>query len=147
MDGGTFARPIVAEAVDRGAIAAVWPHVAPKLRPAVEVPGALTSMQDVLARLLAGDLTLWLIHDGVTVMAAATGAVHERDRGRICTIYHLAGTDLEAWWDSAEAGIEQWARAQGCVAFEALVRPGLARRLRGRFTDMGHVIRRSIAHG
>jgi hypothetical protein len=122
----------------------IWPLVLPMLRPAVEVQMATFNADDVLRNLCLGAQHLFVVHDADRLRAAIVVEVYSRPRARMCGVPYLGGDGMADWWDAAEAEIEKFARAQGCTRFEAMVRPGLARMLKGRFANCGTVIRRDI---
>lgn len=83
-------------------------------------------MEDVERELASGKAQLWVC-DG---MAGVTQLLMTK-RGKQCFIWQLGGE----WGPEALellAGVERWARLEGCVSIEGNMRPGFERLLKWR---------------
>ena len=83
---------------------------------------------DVEADVLASNAWLWLAIENTTVLATAVTKVTQENGGRLCTIVACAGRDWTKF-GGLIAGLEAYARAEGCSAVEICGRPGWMRRL------------------
>lgn len=103
---------------------AAWPFVSDHVMRAV-LRGRNGSYAEIAADVIAGRDRLWLaIEGGVLIGSVVTGIRYDRDR-RVCVILACAGA-----FDRARhllAGIEAWARDQGCGAVRIYGRRGWRR--------------------
>src|SRR5215472_2910173 len=138
MRSPSAAAPAALICVDPARVPDVWPHVAPLIARALRrggfAPCAEDACADLARRLRAGTALLWLAWDGETILAAAvTELAHEeniKDRAKVCTIVACAGEDF-ARFGHLIAGLEAYARAEGCARMRICGRPGWRRRLPG----------------
>lgn len=108
----------------------MWPLVGEFIEAACMKFGEpLTS--DLRDDLDTGAALLWAAWDGEAFKAAATTMLVPQQTGDlVCHITTCGGTDREQWIDLM-AGIEDWARQEGCGAVRITGRKGWARALRG----------------
>jgi hypothetical protein len=110
-----------------------WPYVAPLLRKAIERTG-LSAFADVRLEILGGHALVWLaVSGGVAspaIEAAASTILQQTDAGKICIITACAGSDWTRWLPLI-AGIESYARDEGCRAVRIFGRKGWLRILHG----------------
>ncbi|HEX5509826.1 MAG TPA: hypothetical protein VFX37_15100 [Pseudolabrys sp.] len=78
------------------------------------------------AEVLAGKQLLWLASDGATIEAAATTQLVNENGRRLCVIVACGGHD-RARWLPLIAGIEEFARREGCSEMRVYGRKGWAR--------------------
>lgn len=90
--------------------------------------GRMGRFADVEADVRGGNAYLWLAVDSDSVIAAAVTKVTQDDGGRLCTIVACAGHDWKKFGPLI-AGLEAYARAEGCGRIEICGRPGWRRRL------------------
>jgi hypothetical protein len=114
--------------IDPRRAAEVWPHVGPLLRRAIERAG-LTLFADIERDVLYGGALVWLAWSDRIEAAAATALV-KTDAGLVCVITACGGID-RARWLPLLAGIEDYARAEGCKSVRLVGRRGWQRALRG----------------
>jgi hypothetical protein len=114
--------------VDPRCTAEVWPHVEPLLRRAIERAG-LASFVDIERDILHGGALLWLAWSD-RIEAAASTALQCTDAGLVCVITACGGVDRRRWLPLL-AGIEQYARAEGCARVRIVGRRGWQRALKG----------------
>ena len=115
--------------VDPARVAAVWPHVAPLIAHAI-VRGGFAAQGDLVVDLRAGRALLWLAWDGDKILAAAVTALACDDGVRLCTVVACGGREF-ARFGSLLAGLEAYARAEGCARMRICGRKGWLRRLPG----------------
>ena len=138
MRSPSAAAPAALVCVDPARVPDVWPHVAPLIARALRrggfAPCAEDACADLARRLRAGTALIWLAWDGEKILAAAvTELAHEdcaKDRAKVCTIVACGGEDF-ARFGHLIAGLEAYARAEGCARMRICGRPGWRRRLRG----------------
>ena len=108
-------------------VATIWPHVSHLVRRAM-ARGRMGCFADVEADVLGANAYLWLAIDSGSVLAAAVTKVTAENGERLCTIVACAGHEWKKFGPLI-AGLEAYARAEGCVAIEICGRPGWRRRL------------------
>jgi hypothetical protein len=113
--------------VDPKQIPNVWPHVAHVIRRAME-RGGLGRFEDVERDVLSVNAYLWLAIESGSVLAAAVTQVTQAKDHRLCTIVACGGHDWKKF-GRLIAGLETYARAEGCRRMEIAGRPGWLRRL------------------
>jgi hypothetical protein len=128
-------------------VAAFWPHVAPLIAAACR--RGVFDLDGCRRSLLEGRALLWLVWDedaspdgaGGELLAALTTELHRINGRLLCFIAALGGRARGRWLHLI-AGIEAFARAEGCAAVVVMGRPGWARalkhyRLRGIILEKG----------
>lgn len=85
-----------------------------------------TERDDVAVRVARGDLRLWLVVDGLAIVAAAVTERYDEDGRRYCGIVACGGSGLARWGHLIER-LEQQARDDGCAAMRINGRIGWAR--------------------
>ena len=119
--------------VPRWALDRYWPLAEPAIARAVARSDGRYAVADVFAALRAGEMQLWISLAEIDDRADAIEAVCVTEivsypREKRCGIVFCAGKDRKNWLHHL-AGIETWAKAQGCAAFELQGRPGWERAL------------------
>jgi hypothetical protein len=125
--------------VDPARVREFWPHVAPLIEAAMR-KGRLTNYVDVERNVLAGGALVWIAWNGETIKAAAVTEIASANGERFCTIVACgAQTSLRSLrkldchdrreWLSLIAGLESYARAEGCAAMRIYGRRGWLRLL------------------
>lgn len=135
--GGRSFTPSLAElvCVDPKRIDEIWPHVAPLLRKAIQRTG-LSAFADIERDILNGYALLWLAVslDGETgcllIDAAASISLQRTDAGKVCVITACAGANMSRWTPLI-AGIEAYAKNEGCKCVRIFGRKGWLRALAG----------------
>jgi len=119
--------------VDPQRVHEIWPTVAPLLRQATARTG-LSAFADIERDVLAGNALLWVAVSGegrvVTIEAAASTCLQRTDAGKVCVITACAGHDMSRWLPLI-AGIENYARDEGCNCVRIFGRKGWLRVLEG----------------
>src|SRR6185437_4376503 len=77
----------------------------------------------------AGLQVLWLAHNATSIEAAAVTQLTEEAGRKVCTIVACGGDGRERWL-SLIAGLEHYAKAEGCTATRIIGRRGWERVLR-----------------
>jgi hypothetical protein len=90
--------------------------------------GRMGRFADVEADVRGANAYLWLAIDSGSMLAAAVTKVTQADDERLCTIVACAGHDWNKFGPLI-AGLEAYARAEGCAAVQICGRPGWRRRL------------------
>lgn len=112
--------------VDPAQIHALWPHVEPLLRSAVENVG-LNDFRDVAAEILHGDALVWVAW-GDGIEAAASTVLQKIDGDTVCVLTACGGKDMKRWLPLLDR-IEDYARDEGCTAMRIFGRKGWLRAL------------------
>lgn len=109
-------------------LAEVWPHVVEKIAKGIEraSQGALTPA-GIYQAVAAGDMELWLVHDGREVMAAVVLRVNARPDGHALTVVLVAGREFHRWGRHIQELIRDYAQIIGANTVQAVARPGMAR--------------------
>lgn len=106
-------------------VADVWPHARALIKSAMDRT-SLGNFEDIEREVLGGLQQLWLAWNGTAIEAAAvTRLVLIGDR-KICILVALGGRDRKRWLPLL-AGIEQFARNEGCRAVRIIGRKGWQR--------------------
>jgi hypothetical protein len=113
--------------VDPVQVPKIWPHVAHLIRRAME-RGGLGRFEDVERDVLSANAFLWLAIESGSVLAAAVTQVTQQNDHRLCVIVACGGHDWKKF-GGLIAGLEAYARAEGCRRMEIAGRPGWLRRL------------------
>jgi hypothetical protein len=114
--------------VDPKRVHEIWPHVAELIRGAIKRTN-LSHTADIETDTLHGDGLLWIAWDGA-IKAAATTSLVRTDRDLVCILTACSGRD-RALWLPLLAGIETYAKAEGCACVRIYGRKGWARVLKG----------------
>jgi hypothetical protein len=113
--------------VDPARVDAVFPHVASLIESAI-ARGGVAAPADLEGDLRAGRALLWLAWDGERTLAAAITALAHQDDVRLCTVVACGGREL-ARFGPLLAGLEAYARAEGCTRMRICGRKGWLRQL------------------
>lgn len=113
--------------IDPARVAEFWPHVRRMLRRAIE-RGGLSLVETVRDEVLSGRALLWLVWSDEKIDAAVVTQLTMTDAGKVCILVACGGTEMERWLPLLEE-LEQYAKAEGCVAFRIFGRRGWARML------------------
>lgn len=123
--------------VDPSMIEEFWPFARPLIEKAIKRTN-LGRWCDHEHAILRGDELLWLANDGKRIEAAATTHLTKGQDGRpVCTITACAGENMGQWLPLI-AGIEQYAKAEGCSCVRIFGRKGWSRVLDGYHVE--HVV-------
>lgn len=106
-----------------------WPLASHLIRSAME-RGGLGDFESVEQSTLAGGALLWLAWDGKTILSAAVTELTKLNGHLFCTIVGCAGEQRDDWLPLI-AGLETYARNEGCKAMRIWGRKGWARVLPG----------------
>jgi hypothetical protein len=120
--------------IDPAQVREFWPHVAPLIEAAMR-KGRLTNYVDVERDVLAGGALVWIAWNGENIKAAAVTEIASANGERFCTIVACgAQTSLRSLrkldcddrrqWLPLIAGLESYARAEGCAAMRIYGRRG-----------------------
>jgi len=120
----------------------LWPHVAPLLRTAITRTG-LCAFADIERDILKGVALLWIAWDGRAIEAVASTSLQQTDAGKVCVITACAGTNM-ADWVPLIAGIETYAREEGCKSVRIFGRKGWLRVLND-YTQSGVILDRKLS--
>lgn len=119
--------------VDPKQVHLIWPLVAPLLNSAIVRTG-LSAFACIERDILHGNALLWLaVSDDrslATIEAAASTILQQTDRGKVCVITACSGREMARWLPLI-AGIEDYARAEGCKCVRIFGRQGWRRILNG----------------
>jgi hypothetical protein len=111
----------------------VWPQVAPRFRSATRRTG-ISAFEDIEREILKGDALLWLALSGdgrvSHIDAAAATRLELTEAGKVCVITACAGNNMACWLPLI-AGIEAYAKAEGCRNVRIFGRKGWLRVLDG----------------
>lgn len=115
--------------IDPAQVGHFWPHVEPLLRPAIENVG-LSNFEDIEESILIGCSLVWIAWDGEKIAAAASTTLQRIGPDLICVLTACGGADRKRWLPLI-AGIEKYARAEGCKSLRIFGREGWKRVLDG----------------
>ncbi len=115
--------------VDPHRVCELWPALAPLLRRAIVRTG-LCAFADIERDILNGAALLWIAWNGAAIEAVASTSLQRTDAGKVCVISACAGSNMDAWLPLI-AGIETYAREEGCRSVRIFGRKGWLRVLHG----------------
>ena len=121
-------RPAQLVCVDPARVATIWPHVAPLIRRAI-ARGGMGEFGAVERAVLSGGALVWLAWDGEEILAAAVTELELVGGTKFCTIVACGGRGLPRF-AGLIAGLERFARAEGCARMRICGRKGWGRVLR-----------------
>jgi hypothetical protein len=107
-------------------VEAHWPRLAPLIERGLCFAGGCFGLADVRRSLIEGRRQLWV--DWPEIRCALVTEQFDYPLKRVLHVFLVAGR-LPRDWRAIWAGIERWARSQGCAAVEIRGRPGWARHL------------------
>jgi len=124
--------------IDPAQVHQFWPHVAPLIQAAME-RGRISEFAPVAEAVHSGSALVWIAWDEKQIKAAAVTRLGSVNGERSCTIVACAsgrlrpssramGRDRRAWLPLL-AGLERYARAEGCKAMRIFGRRGWGRLL------------------
>lgn len=99
----------------------------------------------VYERAKMGHYQVWALSDGA-IKGIVISTILDFPKAKIFYILAAAGKDLLKYFDEAEALFEWLSKDSGCDYVQAMMRPGLARKLRGRGTAVGVLLTRAVKH-
>jgi hypothetical protein len=105
----------------------VWPFVCDLIRRSMQ-RGAFGAFAPIENEVLAGRMLLWLAADETVIHAAAVTVLAQTEWRKVCEIVACGGHGMCNWLPLL-AGIEDYARAEGCSAMRILGRKGWMRAL------------------
>lgn len=108
-------------------VAAVWPEVAPLFERALKRADSWDTMEGLRADVDKGNTVLWVICDGVSLVAAFITGVVTAGRGRLLNAVILGGSCMSEWFVQFEAKLRDIAKAEDCKAVVAVGRRGWKR--------------------
>jgi hypothetical protein len=111
--------------VDSPLVKDVWPHAGPLIKSAMDRTD-LGNFCDVEREVLEGLQQLWLAWNGAAIEAAAVTRLVLIGGRKICILVACGGRGRERWLPLI-AGIEQFARNEGCAAMRIIGRKGWQR--------------------
>lgn len=109
-------------------VAEVWPHVQHWIKAAIE-RNDISRFDVAEDDVLAGESLLWLVTDGWRIDAAVVTEIQRTDR-KVCLIVACGGERMKEWIHLI-AGLENYARAEGCTAMRIVGPRAWARVLHG----------------
>jgi hypothetical protein len=119
--------------VDPKRVHEIWPNVAGLLCKATLRTG-LAAFDDVQRDILDGHALLWIAvsreEDHLAIEAVASTSLQHTDVGKVCVITACAGAGMSRWLPLI-AGIESYAKNEGCACVRIFGRKGWLRALEG----------------
>lgn len=113
--------------VDPALVGQFWPYVRDLLKRASEKTG-MGDFGELEHQVLTGLQLLWLASDGTRIEAAATTQLCNENGRRLCVIVACGGENRSRWLPLI-AGIEDFARREGCSEMRIYGRKGWTRAL------------------
>lgn len=117
--------PVQLLAVDPPLVAGVWPHARAMVKRAIDRT-ALCNFDHVEREVLSGLQQLWLGWDGTAIKVAAVTQLVMLGDHKICVLVACGGSGRQEWLPLI-AGLEQFARNEGCRAMRIIGRKGWSR--------------------
>lgn len=105
-------------------LARVWKKAKPALDSAITGRGEVHSIEFFYQPLLQGQFQLWVANEdkGYVLTSIEQGAKKSR-----LDINLLGGEDLPSWVDQMNEKLTDFAKEHGCVAIQAITRPGFSK--------------------
>jgi hypothetical protein len=121
--------PYVITPVPLEYLPSTWADIERVLAPAVKTAGGRIGMDDLFLAAADGSTVVWLVLEGLEVVAAFTTRVAEYPKSKTLVIDWVGGKKLFRWIDAAVSVIKDQARANGCPRIEGYGRPAWTRAL------------------
>lgn len=119
----------VSEVLPKDAVA-VWHELQPMIdRALTHGAGDCTTSAHLLAAVLVGQMSLWVVHEGPEIVAGLVVSVQTHPAKRTLFVELCAGRHLDLWADRIESLLKDCREITGVDTIEACCRVGLARRL------------------
>jgi GNAT superfamily N-acetyltransferase len=104
-----------------------WPLIGDFIAGVARRSGGLWTVPGMVRRILSAEIQLWVATEDETVFAIAGTLVFKADNGeKWCEILFATGRERRRW-QHLLAGIEDWARSEGCARMRSIARVGWAR--------------------
>jgi hypothetical protein len=114
--------------VPRGMVRQVWTRVKPLLKLAIRLSGGRWSPDFVLAGLVLGEQTLWVVTDEAQeIIGAMTTEIVAYPKKRMVAIHFLGGSDFDNWYGDLLEKVTAWTKDCECDGIECLGRSGFWR--------------------
>lgn len=95
-------------------VARCWPIIEPILKRATDRIRGYEPI-DILAYVLGGRMSLFLVREQGRIIAAVTTEVRQFPRCRVLEVPFIAGAGLKRWWRPLLDALDAQAEALGCV--------------------------------
>lgn len=118
-------RGIPVELLDR-----YWKYATPYLKRALDRATGELTLADMLSFARAGQVQLWLVHDGARICGAATTEVIKFPTCNRLRVLTVSGTHFDLWAPALDIKLQEWALTHRCDGIEAYVRKGFVPKLR-----------------
>lgn len=105
----------------------VWPSVSSLIHAAIRRTN-LNRLQDIENEIFDGLGQLWIARDEAGILAALTTALVTTERGKVCILTALGGSQMSQWLPMLSK-VEEFARAEGCHGMRIYGRKGWERAL------------------
>ena len=131
-DDSSPSASIQVQRVAPAALEAVWPRVQRMLRESVRwspYTRKLQTINDVRARVFAGDYTLWLIFDDTEIAAAVVTRLTDEAQCRVLDVLYGAGERLLEWLEPLYETLDDEATETDCRFIRVEGRPGWGKAL------------------
>jgi len=126
--------------------ASVWPQALPFVERAMAHDNGRVSGDDLLDKIQARDMQLWLGEDDGDLQMVAITQVCDWPQMKVARFVVLAGEDFDGWWTFARPTFDRWAAREGCAQYEVRGRLAWLRKLKDWTFDCV-VMRAEVAHG
>jgi hypothetical protein len=117
--------PVQLLAVDPSLVAGIWPHTRPLVKRAIDRTD-LCDFDHIEREVLSGLQQLWIGWNGTAIQVAAVTQLVIVANTKVCILVACAGANRKGWLPLL-AGLEQFARNEGCAALRIIGRKGWSR--------------------
>lgn len=102
-----------------------WSKVKPLLLPAIERSGGRWTSEYVLASLVLGEQTLWVIvNDKSEIVGTATVEITSYPERRMLSIHFLGGENFDKWYEELLNALSEYGKGNMCAGIECNARAG-----------------------
>jgi len=106
----------------------VWPHVEPHvMRGLKHGQGDETTSHHMLAAVLQGHRSLWVIHKGTNILGCVVWKLNQYDTCKKIWVDIIAGKDMNEWYDMTTDLLLDYMDLVGAKCLEGSARPGMAK--------------------
>ena len=101
-----------------------WSQVRDHLSPAIKASKGRWELEYVLAGLVTGQQTLWIIYQEDTVVGAITTEVVCYPEKKMLMIHFMGGKNMNEWYREMSDTMTRWAKDNECDGIECIARSG-----------------------
>ena len=110
-------------------VLSLWPEVSSLLQKAAVWGHGEYQVEDVLAKLLVGQMQLWVFSENGKIQLVGVTEIITRPRKKACNIYALAGYNMSGYWKQFASSLFTWMKENQIQDLETYCRDEVMEKL------------------